>query len=294
MERALGTELKLLCCLLSMRKDISVIIIAKNEEKKIGDCLESVKWADEIIVVDSGSEDETVDIAKKHGARVVRHTKGGFSDWRNRGAKEAKGDWLLYVDADERVTPELRREIQSVTQKSLYNAYAIPRKNIVLGKELTHGGFGKFDYVKRLFKRDKLKKWTGQLHEEPNYSYEGKITTGKKGELGHLRNKLIHIKAQALSEMVRKTNEWSEIEAKLMYEADHPPMNVPRFFSAMFREFWFRMVKKKAFLDGSIGIIHAFYQVFSRFVSYAKLWEMQLGESRTSRKSSVSSLGTRK
>ena len=80
--------------------------------------------------------------------------------------------------------------------------------------------------------------------------------------------------------MVEKTNDWSEIEAKLMFEANHPPMNIPRFFSAMFREFWLRMVKHKAFLDGPKGIIYAIYLVFSRFISYAKLWERQINSSK--------------
>ena len=261
-----------------MRKNkISVIIIAKDEEKKIGDCLKSVSWVNEIIVVDNESEDNTAEIAEKHGASVVRHKGGSYSDWRNKGLKEASGKWVLYVDADERVTPKLKSEILEILKAAKYNAYAIPRINIVLGKELKHGGFGKFDYVKRLFKGDKLKKWTGDLHEEPNFLHHGKLTTGIKSELGHLKNKLIHIKASSLSEMVEKTNKWSEIEAKLMYEAGHPPMNMLRFLSAMFREFLFRMIKKKAFLDGSIGVIHALYQVYSKFISYAKLWEIQIG-----------------
>lgn len=257
-------------------KLISVIIIAKNEEKKIEKCLESIKWADEIVFVDSGSIDKTIDYAKKYTSIIYKYKNGSYSDWRNKGLKESVGKWVLYVDADERVTTELKNEVLKTIRNAKYNAYAIPRKNIVLGKELKHGGFGGYDYVKRLFKREKLKKWTGELHEEPHFLHKGKLTTGKKDELGHLKNKLIHIKARTLGEMVDKTNEWSEIEAKLMYDAGHPRMNIIRFFSAMFREFNFRMIKKKAFLDGSIGIIHALYQVWSRFVSYAKLWELQL------------------
>lgn len=248
-----------------MSKGISVIIITKNEEKNIGGCLESVKWTDEIIVVDSGSKDKTVDIAKKHGAKVVKHTGGGFSDWRNKGAREAKSEWLLYIDADERVTPGLRTEIESKLKDPRHSAYAIPRRNFILGKELKHGGQWP-GYVKRLFKKSEFKGWTGELHEEPQF----------EGDLGHLKNSLIHQKHDNLSDMVAKTNKWSEIEAKLMYKAKHPPMNVPRFITAMFREFWLRMVRQMAFLDGPIGIIYALYQVFSRFVSYAKLWEMQL------------------
>jgi glycosyltransferase involved in cell wall biosynthesis len=251
------------------KSTISAIIIAKDEEERIGDCLKSIIWADEIIVVDNSSTDKTAEIAKRKGAKVINLKAGNFSELRNKGAKEARGKWLLYIDADERVTPQLRREIVSKvkSQRSKVNttAYAIPRRNFILGKELKHGGWWP-DYAKRLFKRDKLIKWTGELHEEPQF----------EGELGHLKNPFIHLKHDNLGEMVEKTNEWSEIEAKLMYKANHPPMNILRFTTAMFREFWLRIIKHKAFMDGSTGIIYALYQVFSRFVSYAKLWELQL------------------
>jgi hypothetical protein len=130
---------------------------------------------------------------------------------------------------------------------------------------MKHGGWWP-DYVKRLYLKKFLKGWRGDLHEEPEI----------KGELGHLKNPLVHIKHNKLEEMVEKTNKWSAVEARLMYEANHPQMNVARFCSAMFREFWLRAVRHKAFLDGGEGVIYAVYQVFSRFISYAKLWEMQI------------------
>lgn len=250
---------------------LSVIIIAKNEEESIGGCLKTVRWANEILVVDTGSIDKTLEIVKKHGARIIKYTsKGNYSDWRNKGLKEAKGEWILYIDADERVTPELKKEIQAeINYRPLnvdhFNAYAIPRRNFIFGKEMKYGGWSP-DYVKRLFKRSELEKWTGELHEEPKF----------KGELGHLKSPMIHKKNLTLSDMVEKTNKWSQIEAKLMFESRHPEMNILRFMSAVFREFWHRMIVKTAFLDGPRGIIYALYQVFSRFVSYAKLWEMQI------------------
>ncbi|OGM27119.1 hypothetical protein A2962_03385 [Candidatus Woesebacteria bacterium RIFCSPLOWO2_01_FULL_39_61] len=251
------------------KTSVTVIVIAKNEEKKITDCLKSAKWANEVLVIDTGSSDSTPLLAKKYGAKVSVFTKGGYSDWRNRGNALANFEWVFYVDADERVTPELKEEILEVidsdTKTSKYSAYAIPRKNIILGKELRHGGWWP-DYVKRLYLKNKLKRWRGELHEEPVF----------EGELGHLKNPLVHIKHDNLSEMVDKTNIWSEIEAKLMLEANHPQMNPIRFLSAMHREFTLRMLKQRAFLDGPEGIIYALYQVYSRFITYAKLWEMQI------------------
>jgi len=198
---------------------------------------------------------------------VVNLQKGSFSDRRNFGAKKANGEWLFYVDADELVTPALRKELKSKIQnlKSKINAYAIPRINILLGQEMKHGGWWP-DYVIRLIRKESLKGWKGELHEQPEI----------KGEVGKLVNPLIHNSHRNLKEMVEKTNEWSEIEAKLMFGKDHPPVNLPRFGTAMFREFWYRAIIKKGFLDGPVGVIEIIYQVFSRFVSYAKLWELQI------------------
>lgn len=245
---------------------ISVIIITKNEEEMLPGALKTVRWADEIVLVDTGSNDKTVSIAKKVGARVVESNGNNFSEWRNTGLKEARGEWLLYLDADERITPGLKNEISKVISEgnTQYAAYAIPRKNIILGREFKHGGFWP-DYVKRLYKKSSLSKWEGELHEEPVI----------KGEMGHLNNPMEHIKHEDFSQMVEKTNKWSEVEAKLMYEAGHPPMNIPRFLTAMGREFLHRMILKRGFLDGPEGIMFAMYQVYSRFVSYAKLWELQ-------------------
>lgn len=231
-----------------MKISAIVLVGPKTGKDLLKKCLDSVSWCDETI-------------------RIGPEVKGSFSDRRNFGARQARGGWLLYVDADEEVTPLLRKEVESqITNPKLQiSAFAIPRKNYIFDKEFHHGG-QRPDYVKRLFLKAKFKRWKGELHEEPIFS----------GELGHLKNPLIHNKHKNLEEMVEKTNEWSEIEAKLMFEAKHPKMNVLRFISAGFREFWLRMIKQVAFLDGVEGVIYGLYQVYSRLISYAKLWERQL------------------
>jgi len=246
---------------------ISAIVIAKNEEEKIEACLDSLRWADELILVDTGSNDRTIDIAKKKGCNIYHYQKGSYSAWRNYGRDKSKYDYLLYLDSDERVDSYLREEIEKKLENWPANVacYGIPRKNIVFGKTLMHGGWYP-DYVVRLFKKDKLVKWAGDLHEQPDY----------KGNLEYLNSPIIHYKENSLSEMVQKTNKWSEIEADLMFKADHPPMNLLRFCSACFREFYFRFIKNLAFLDGGEGIIFGIYQIYSRFISYAKLWELQI------------------
>ncbi len=255
---------------------ISAIIVARDEERHIKECVSSLLWCDEIIVIDNQSVDKTASIAKKLGARVYEYKKlaseGHFSEIRNFSVSKASGEWLFFVDADETVTPALRGEIiQSINNItasasiSQFSAYAIPRRNILLGHEMHWGGWWP-DYVLRLIKKDNLKGYSGMLHEQPEID----------GEIRELKNPFIHTTHESLTEMVEKTNNWSEIEAKLMFDAKHPPMNVWRFFTAVFREFWYRAIVKLGFLDGYIGIIEIIYQSFSRFVSYSKLWELQM------------------
>lgn len=240
-----------------MKNKISaIILIGGNYEKNLLEkCLNSVSWCDEIIKVETEG------------------VKGSFSEWRNEGAKRAKGDWLLYVDSDETVTPELRIEINNVinNQSSITNhqsAYAVPRKNKFLGHVMHYGGWWP-DYVLRLIKKDKLKGWFGDLHEQPLVD----------GEVAKLKSPLFHDSHRNIHDMVEKTNKWSEIEAALLYKSGHPKMNFFRFCSAALREFWYRGIVKLGFLDGTVGIIEIIYQMYSRLITYSKLWELQIKNS---------------
>lgn len=249
---------------------ISAVVLTNDSEKTLGDCLESLGWVDEVVIVDGGSKDKTRKIVERYKDTKFFVKKGDFSQKRNFGAKKATGDWLLYVDDDERVTPLLRGEIKSHISEGNVEAqaFAIPRKNILLGHEMKHGGWWP-DYVLRLIKKDKLVGWEGELHEQPKID----------GKVAKLENPLTHFSHRSIEEMVEKTNEWSLVEAKLLFDSKHPKMNLFRFFSAGFREFWYRGIKKMGFLDGAVGIIEIFYQVFSRLVTYTKLWEMQNNKS---------------
>ncbi len=252
-------------------KKISAIILTKNEEEIIQDCLESVKWADEVIIVDDHSNDQTLKIARDRGVEKIILAEGetSFSERRNLGAKKAQGDWLLYVDADERVTPILKKEIEKVIEnETKESAFAIPRRNIRLTKELRFGGWWP-DYVLRLMRKDKLQGWQGDLHEQPEIN----------GGVGYLKEALVHFSHRGSFEhKLQNTIAWSKIEAQKLYEAHHPPMNIARFLTAMWREFYQRMIKYQAFRDGTEGIIEAIYQIFSVFITYARLWELQVKE----------------
>lgn len=244
---------------------LSAIILAKNNEDKIAGAITSLTGlADEVILIDTGSTDKTIKIAKDHKAKVTQMSEGSYSDWRNRGAQEAKGDWILYLDSDERVTDDLKDEILQIVKGSVYTTFAIPRINIILGKKMMHGGEWP-DYQIRLFSKDSKFEWKGDLHERPVY----------KGELGHLINPMLHLKHDNISEMVVKTNRWSEVEAKLLFDANHPKMSWWRFLRIMMTELIDRLIIKKGFLDGREGIIYSYYQAWSKFLTYAKLAEMQ-------------------
>jgi glycosyltransferase involved in cell wall biosynthesis len=231
-------------------KLISAIIIygGKYDQKLFELAKKSVKWCDELVFVNG--------------------VKGSFNDWHNEGLKRAKGDWILYLDTDEEITKDLQIEIRKLIAnwklETGNSAYAIPRRNLIFEKEFKFSGQYP-DYQIRLFKRKNLKKWIGVVHETPIFN----------GSLGHLKEPMLHFKKMTISQMIEKTNKWSEMEAQLMIDANHPPMNGFRFFTAGAREFIKRFIKEKAFLDGKEGIVYGIYQIYSKLISYSKLWEKQ-------------------
>lgn len=242
---------------------ISVVIIAKNEEGRIADCVDSVSFCDEIIVVDNNSSDKTPDIARMKGALVIDCDTKDFSKLRNIGLAKAKNDWLLYIDADERVSRELKENIQRIVKEnnSKYSAYKISRKNYYLGNHEWPGT----ENLERLFKRDQLEEWYGPLHESPKTN----------GEVGKVQGDLLHFTHRNLELMLRKTINWSDVEAQLRYDSGHPEMSWWRFLRVMLTSFFNWYIVQKGWKLGTVGLIESTYQSFSMFITYAKLWEMQ-------------------
>ena len=267
---------------------LSAIVIAKNEEPRIAKCLESLGFCDEIIVIDNGSTDKTIEIAKRYKALTIHVKETDFSSLRNIGKDKAKGSWILYVDADEVVTEKLKEEIRIVTSfavpagrtppKALpterrqelrvknkkespsISAYYIKRCNYYLGYK-----WPVQDKIQRLFFKDALIRWEGKLHE----------TAMIDGEMGVLTNPLIHNTHRTLEEMVVKTNEWSQFEAQLRFKAHHPKIVWWRLIRIMMTGFFQSCIKEGGWRMGTVGWIESIYQAFSMFIAYAKLWEMQ-------------------
>ncbi len=242
---------------------LTAIVLVRNEEARIVRCLSSLSWADEIIVIDNGSIDGTREVARKHSATLVDGgTIRDFARLRNLGREKARSEWLLYIDADEIVSEELAKEIQSTinNQQSTMSGYELRRKNYYLGHEWLGD-----EYILRLMRKEALIEWHGALHETARVS----------GGVAKLHAPLIHDTHRTLEEMVAKTNEWSEIEAKLRFDAGHPPVVWWRFFRVMLTAFVDSFVKQGGWRAGVIGWIESIYQAFSIFITYAKLWEMQ-------------------
>lgn len=243
---------------------LSAIIIAKNNENLIVDCLESVSFCDEIVVVDAGSTDRTRDVAKTNGAEIVESDSISFAELRNVGLKKATGDWVFYIDTDERVTPKLKESIELGIrnyESSGITTYKVNRKNFYFGDH----EWPYIEKLERLFRKESLKGWHGDLHESPKFQ-------GKVGELGGF---LLHYTHRNLREMVEKTLQWSKVEAQLRFDAHHPPMAWWRFPRVMLTAFLDSYVRQKGYKAGTIGLIESMYQSFSIFITYARLWELQ-------------------
>ena len=242
---------------------ISGIVITKNAEEMIADCLDSLSFCDEIIVIDNKSEDRTREIAEKMGAKIVECSSNDFSEMRNTGMKSAAGEWLLYVDSDERVTEVLNKEIiKAINDPANKNvAFNVRRKNFYFGNH-------EWPYIEnseRLFKKNKLKEWHGSLHESPEVD----------GSIGYLEGYLFHYTHRDLASMLDKTIRWSKIEAELRFKAGHPKMTWWRFPRVMLTAFFDSYIKQGGWRVGVVGLVESMYQSFSIFVTYARLWEMQ-------------------
>lgn len=242
---------------------ISGVVITKNAEGLIADCLDLLSFCDEIVVIDNKSEDRTPEIAKRMKAQVYTFETNDFSELRNFGLKKANGEWILYVDSDERVTPSLREAIIKSTNNPInkYVGFRMQRKNFYFGNH----EWPYIEHLERLFKKDKLEGWYGKLHESPRV----------KGEIGELDGYLLHYTRRSLSSMLEKTIEWSKIEAEFRYKSGHPKMTWWRFPRVMLTAFLEFYVRQGGFRVGVVGLIESMYQSYSIFITYARLWEMQ-------------------
>ncbi|HAB51333.1 MAG TPA: glycosyltransferase family 2 protein [Ignavibacteriales bacterium] len=259
-----------------MKQSLSIVLSVRNEEKLFEEALKSVsRLADEIIVIDNESSDKTAQIAKKYTKSIYEHknTPNSLNTSKNYGFSKAKGDWILSLDADERVSPELAEEIMSslrnfsqstdVSQTSI-DGYWFPRKNIVFGKWIQHGIWYP-DKQLRLFRKGK-----GKFPEKHNHEYL-EVT----GELGELKNHLVHQNYQTIIQFVDKMNHtYTDNEAEVLLASgkklewfDAIRMPVSDFILNFFR--------RQSYKDGLHGLILSSLQAFYALLVFAKAWERQ-------------------
>lgn len=244
---------------------ISAIIITKNEERNIEKCLQSVRWCDEIIIIDDKSSDRTIEIAKKYKATVYsRALNNNFSDQRNFGVSKAKNEWILFIDGDEIISVALTYEIQSaisVKDQDLtdFSGFYLRRSDFIWGKTLKYGEAGNMKLL-RLFKKNSGK-WEGAVHEKWKIS----------GKVGLLKNPIIHFPHQSISEFLSEINFYTTIRAQYLYSRK---LKTNALLIALYpsSKFIFNYFLKKGFLDGIYGLIYALLMSFHSFLVRGKLW----------------------
>ncbi len=247
-----------------MPPHLSVVLIAHNEEAHLGACLATIREiADEIVVLDDGSTDATVSIAKQTGARVAMRPFDDFGRQKQAALEMATGTWILSIDADERVTPALAREIvQVIRSENAADGYWLRRTMVYLGRRLRFGGAGS-EWILRLARRERARFAPLPVHE--HLIVEGRTE--------RLSGALDHIKYRSLREHVDTINRYTELAARRKREAGRR-FSVTHVLRIPW-ELFSRLVLRLGLLDGRAGVIHAAMAAFYAFVQYAKLWRDQ-------------------
>jgi glycosyltransferase involved in cell wall biosynthesis len=245
---------------------LSVILITKNEAVNIRACLESVSWADEIIVVDSGSADETVSIAREFTSHVYQHDWPGFGAQKNRTLNYATGDWVFSIDADERVTPELKAELLEAMEGGDADGFYCPRLSQFCGRFIRHSGWYP-DYVLRLFKRTQGRFSNSLVHE----------TLLLQGTTKKLSSPLLHYSYRTMADVLRKVEQYSAAAAQQMHERG----KTASIIDAPLRGTWafFRTYCLRAgFLDGAAGLSIARMNAATTYLKYQRLRALRLAQ----------------
>jgi glycosyltransferase involved in cell wall biosynthesis len=249
------------------RETLSVVIITKDEESNIRECLEGVKWAAEIVIVDDMSLDRTVAICREYTNKIFSRKMDGFGAEKQYGIDKATGDWILSLDADERLSPELERGIKRILETgSHYEGYNIWRKTFYLGVWIRHCGW--YNPAIRLFRRGKGKSDMRPVHESIVVS----------GDVGEIRSPMIHYSYKSIDQHVKKMIVYTDHEARLLYEKGVRVSGTQVIWLCAFkpliafvRKYFFMF----GFLDGIRGLIISLFTAFTVFLNYAKVWQIQ-------------------
>src|SRR3989344_3603751 len=235
---------------------LTVAIITLNEEKDLPRCLNSIRQlADEIVVVDCGSTDKTVEIARKFGVKVYSRKFDDYANQKNYALQLARGEWILSLDADEEISVDLAQEIKKVIKSDKFVAYAIPRENIILGKWIKHTRWqSELDRHIWLWKKN-AGKWEGRVHEEVIV----------KGKVGILKNLKVHYQYGTVKEFLEMINNYSDLETKDKF-------SYSRLFFDPIYNFCVRYFYRLGVLDGWRGFVLSYLMGVYHLVTWVKVW----------------------
>jgi glycosyltransferase involved in cell wall biosynthesis len=247
---------------------LTLVVITRDAGPQLEDCLASAAFAAETIVVDSGSRDDTVEIARRLGARVVSHDWLGFGPQKNFAVKQAAHDWVLCLDADERVSRELERSLRAAMIEPRHSAYAMARRNRFLGRWLAHGE-GYPDWSVRVFDRRHARWSEDAVHEH----------VLAEGNVGRLDGDLLHASGESLEAYLAKQNRYTTLQAEAMHARGERFSFLRLLLSPLIRFLRF-YVLRVGFLDGTAGLVHIAIGCFNSFCKYAKLRALEQAERR--------------
>jgi glycosyltransferase involved in cell wall biosynthesis len=242
---------------------LTVAVITQDAARALGPCLESVGFAGEILVVDSGSSDGTLELAARHGARIEHREWMGFGRQKAHAVSIAKHDWVLCLDSDERVSEELARSIREAMAAPRYNAYRMPRRNRFMGRWLAHGE-GYPDWSLRLFHRAHASWSSDEVHEAV-------LTTA---DVGRLQGELLHDSAEDVATYLGKQNRYTTLQAKTLF-AQGVRASYWRLIASPLVRFLKFYVMRLGFLDGGAGFAHVVIGCNNTFHKYLKLIELE-------------------
>ena len=242
---------------------LSVSIITKNEESNIKRCLDSIKWADEIIIVDSGSTDNTLEICQTYNCKIIETEWLGFGKTKQIGVNAATHDWVLSIDADEEVSNELKREILELTQSTQFNAFNIKRVSYYLKKRIKYSGW-QTDYPLRLFNKNHGNFNDASVHE---------AVIMDNSEITCIHESILHYPFPTISIHINKIDRYSQLGAENLFNKKKNTTIVYAVLSGIIK-FIKMYIFKKGFLDGKEGFILAVLSGFSSTLKYFKLWSL--------------------
>jgi glycosyltransferase involved in cell wall biosynthesis len=249
---------------------LTAVVLSFNSEKKIGKCLSSLSgWADEIIVVDGESKDNTVKIAKSLGAEVYSHKfLGSFAQERNFGTDKANGEWVLQLDSDEVVSKDFKNKCDAILPLTEYTAFKFRRKNFFLGHSFRYGGW--YHWSQHLFKKG-FAHYEGRVHEKMIV----------KGKVGCIEADILHFPFDSISEFIERQNRYTDLQAKDIIDSENNldirkvRYNLTIKPLKLFKKMYFN---KRGYKEGIYGFIFAVLFAFVHFLKWAKVWEKEFKE----------------